>query len=468
MHTAWVDRGEPPRGPLPASRQVGDASRLDETNVDRIVFVSGSRAQAEQIVAAALADAKSRGLAVSVAGAKHAMGGHAIAHGGVVLEMSGVKDASFDAATETITCGAGARWHDLIDLLDPLGRAIEVMQSNDSFSVGGSLSVNCHGWQPNRPPIASTVVSLRMVLADGSAVFLKPGDALFSLALGGYGLFGVIVEATLGVVKNAGYIASQFLTTSEHYVETFRREAMGSNAGMAFGRFSVDPETFLADASLTVYRTDPATAATMPTSLPRVGAREPSKIARWLFRGEVGSAYGKHLRWVLERRFGSEGGTRATRNQLQREPVELFQNRRVEMTDILHEYFVPPEAFADLISDIRRILREHPVDLLNLTVRNLQADRDTFLAYARQDVFSVVLLFAQYRTPEAELQMAQATRALVDAALARGGCYYLPYRLHPTGEQLRRAYPQFDEFVAKKRAYDPGLLLQNRFWQTYS
>lgn len=463
VHLARTAIADGPGLPAVPVGKMDDASRMNESDVDRIVLVRGPRAEAERTIADALADARARKLAVSVAGARHAMGGHAIAKGGVVLDMTGVDHAVLDEAANRLTCGAGARWHDLIDVLDPKRRAIAVMQSNDSFSVGGSLSVNCHGWQPNRPPIASTVQALRVVRADGTAVDLRRGDELFSLVLGGYGLFGVIVEATLDVVPNVGYVASQFGTTPAEYVATFRERATGADVGMAFGRLSVDPDAFLEDAILTVYRDDPTA-----TALPPVGERDSSRIARLLFRGEVESSYGKHLRWSVERHLGNEGGSKATRNQLLREPVTLFQNRRPEMTDILHEYFVPADRFASFVDRLKRTLPASGADLLNVTVRNVSADTDTFLAYATTDVFSFVMLFSQRRTPEGETAMTKVTRDLVDAALAEGGRYYLPYRLHPTKEQLLRAYPRFAEFTERKRALDPNLVFQNELWRTYA
>jgi 5-formyltetrahydrofolate cyclo-ligase len=64
--------------------------------------------------------------------------------------------------------------------------------------------------------------------------------------------------------------------------------------------------------------------------------------------------------------------------------------------------------------------------------------------------------------------MEPLTRALIDAALAQGGRYYLPYRLHATREQFAAAYPQAPEFFERKRRYDPGELFQNRFYAAYA
>ena len=63
--------------------------------------------------------------------------------------------------------------------------------------------------------------------------------------------------------------------------------------------------------------------------------------------------------------------------------------------------------------------------------------------------------------------MQAMTRELIDTALANGGRYYLPYRLHATPEQFRTAYPQAAEFFRLKRHYDPDELFQNQFYKRY-
>ena len=83
-------------------------------------------------------------------------------------------------------------------------------------------------------------------------------------------------------------------------------------------------------------------------------------------------------------------------------------------------------------------------------------------------MFALVLLFNQERTAEADAKMQALAHELIDAALAMGGRYYLPYRLHATQEQFERAYPQAKEFFELKRKYDPNEIFQNAFYTTYS
>jgi FAD/FMN-containing dehydrogenase len=362
--------------------------------------------------------------------------------------------------------GAGATWTEVIAYLDAHGRSVDVMQSNNSFTVGGSVSANCHGWEPTRPPIAASVSALDLVGADGVRRRCSRSEnaELFSLVLGGYGLFGVILHVDLQVVANERYLAVRREVAPEQLPDLFQELDGDAGVAMAFARLSVDRERFLDEAVLTVFRRDPAPDGSIPP-LDRPGLEA---LKRAVFRGAEGDEYGKRLRWDLEKRFGQHlAGRSFSRNQLLNEPVELYQNRSHGSTDIIQEYFVPPERFASFLAEVRRIIPAHGGDLLNATVRRVLTDQDTFLRYADRDMVALVLLFAQERSDEGERRMAAMTRDLIDGALGASGRYYLPYRLHATAGQFHAAYPQAHRFFALKRQYDPEELFQNQFYLTY-
>ena len=137
------------------------------------------------------------------------------------------------------------------------------MQSNDSFSIGGSLSVNCHGWQLGRPPLVSTVESFRLMTADGSVATCSRTEnaELFSLAAGGYGLFGVILDVRLRVVPNERYRIARYGFDADSFENRVRGACVAKpkDAQMAFGRLCVVPgeDSFLKEALLTVFHRDP-------------------------------------------------------------------------------------------------------------------------------------------------------------------------------------------------------------------
>src|SRR5215469_1301115 len=187
--TAWHDRNQ--ISPVPTGR-TDDASRLDETAVAETWKIPDDDAAAEKQLATLLEYARTNHLKISIAGARHSMGGHTIYPNGIVIDMLPFNRMALDESRNILHVQAGARWRDVLTFLNAHGRSVAVMQSNDDFSVGGSLSVNCHGWQFDHPPIASTVVSFRLILANGRIVTCsrKENSELFSLVLGGYGLFG--------------------------------------------------------------------------------------------------------------------------------------------------------------------------------------------------------------------------------------------------------------------------------------
>jgi FAD/FMN-containing dehydrogenase len=192
------------------------------------------------------------------------------------------------------------------------------------------------------------------------------------------------------------------------------------------------------------------------------------KLRRAIFRGSAGSDYGKKLRWRAE--SGVQpllAGNIFSRNQLLNESVDWYLNRSADSTDILHEYFIPLSGAAAFLSELRRIIPKNRGDLLNLTVREVNTDEDTFLRYADQPMIAFVMFFNQSRTAAGESSMKTMTREIIDAAIKHGGRYYLPYRPHATTEQLSRAYPQAEAFFDLKRHYDPEEIFQNEFYLNY-
>src|SRR5438045_1283791 len=77
---------QPPKDkPPPAFRD--DASRLNRTRVAEVVDIPGDPVAAEAQLRALLKQARTQGLKVSIAGAKHTMGGHTIAADGISVNM---------------------------------------------------------------------------------------------------------------------------------------------------------------------------------------------------------------------------------------------------------------------------------------------------------------------------------------------------------------------------------------------
>ena len=73
----------------------------------------------------------------------------------------------------------------------------------DKLTIGGCLSANVHGRGLRMPPFIGDVESFRLVNAKGDVVNCSRTEnaELFRLAIGGYGLFGLITSVTLRLIE---------------------------------------------------------------------------------------------------------------------------------------------------------------------------------------------------------------------------------------------------------------------------
>ena len=305
-----------------------------------------------------------------------------------------------------------------------------------------------------------------MVLADGSVATCSREEnaELFRHAMGGYGLFGAITEMELDMVPNAR-LSPRFEDIDSEQLGTRLAQALSSDSTiqMAYGRMDVSLDRFLERALLITYRP-----TTDQKNLPRAsGSGFVSRTSRHIFRAQVESDRAKHLRWWTEAELGPRVAGEATRNTLMNEPVVTLDDRDPFRTDILHEYFVAPERFADFVGACQAVIPASYQQLINITLRFVATDRDSVLAYAPEPRIAAVLLFSQEKTVRGEADMARMTGALIERVLDIGGTYYLPYRPHASLAQLSRGYPRAAAFAQAKRAADPDLLFRNALWDGY-
>ena len=74
-------------------------------------------------------------------------------------------------------------------------------------------------------------------------------------------------------------------------------------------------------------------------------------------------------------------------------PVSVLAGTDAQRTDILHEYFVPPERFGDFLAACREIIPPSRQDLLNVTLRYVDADLASVLSFAPAPRIAAVMLF---------------------------------------------------------------------------
>jgi FAD/FMN-containing dehydrogenase len=443
--------------------QVDDQSGLNATSVsqklDLDVADPGGASTLTPLVAA-----PDRRPPVCIGGARHSMGGQSLPPAEGVAVTFRPPALAVGPQHDVYTAGAGCRWRDVINQLDPLGLSPRVMQSNCDFSIGGSISVNAHGWAVPRGPLGSTVRRLRVMLADGSRIHCSPTEEpqLFSACIGGYGLPAAILDADLVPAVNTLLEQTAEVLAADHFGDRFESRVHEPGVEMAYGRLSMARSSFMQEALLVSHAPLAGQTGALP---PARTSGELDGASRRLFRAQTGSDAGKRLRWWAETHLSPSRV--ATRNSLMNVSVRSFAPFDDRRTDILHEYFVPPAALNTFLDECRRLIPGSDQDLLNCTLRWVEADQLSLLTFAPEARIALVMLFTEEKTAAAEADMQVLTRSLIDAALSVGGSFYLPYRLHARLDQVKRAYPGLERFVDLKRRWDPTLRYRNQMWDAW-
>jgi len=452
--------------PTGTGRTLNDASGLSQTPIFR--HITRTDDPDDALIAALrveIAEARTAGRPVALSAARHSMGGQSIPRNGHAITVDN-GFVELDSAAETMQVSAGARWAQVIAALDPQGFGPKVMQSNNDFGVAATFCVNAHGWPVKMGPMGATVRSFEMILPSGDLVTCSRQDnaELFGMTMGGYGLTGAITRMEVEVARNRNLDPAYETFPAEEFGTRFVAAIDDPEVTMAYGRLNVGRADFFEEALMITMRPSEDQSDIPPAS----GSGTVSHLASYLYRAQLGNERLKRLRWWTETEVGSLIGKGPfTRNSLINEPVVTLDDRDPDRTDILHEYFVSPERFPDFLEVCRRIIPASYQEFLNVTLRYIDTDPDSVLAYAPVPRIAAVMSFSQEMTARAEADMARMTRELIEAITDIGGTYYLPYRPHATVTQFARAYPRAIEFAEAKRVLDPDLTFRNALWDTY-
>lgn len=404
--------------------------------------------------------------AVSAGGGRFSQGGQIATEGALFLDMRALRAVlAIDQAARTITVQAGATWREIMEAIDPLDLSPKIMQSFFNFTVGGSLSVNCHGDYVGLGPLIESARALRIVLANGSIVTASRTENrdLFGAAIGGYGGVGVITEATLDLEANTRVERVTHRMSTEEYPAWHRENVLGVKDAVLHHAV-IYPGSYQTVAAELSTRTDKP--VTISDRLAPTGT--PSSLDRFMMDMTAFTPIGTTVReHVYDPLTPSESSVSWRNYEAAGDAFSLEPASRARSTYVLQEYFVPADAFQRFAEDMARILKTRRANVLNIAIRHTRADPECWLAWAKQDCYSFVLYHEQRVHARAKAAVGVWTRELIDAALAAGGSYYLPYQIHATREQFLAAYPRASEFFALKARLDPTNKLRNRLWDAY-
>ncbi|EKD71499.1 MAG: hypothetical protein ACD_46C00179G0002, partial [uncultured bacterium] len=349
--------------------------------------------------------------------------------------------------------------------------AIKSMQSPNIFTVGGSMSVNAHGDDFRSGAVGNSVVSFHIILANGKKIYVtsENNPDLWAAVIGGYGLFGVVTDVTLQLTDNV-YLSSNYEKTDVNSFPAFFRENILNNKNIAlfYAHLNIAPNSdFLNNMYVITYKNTHR----LPKKI--ISLDNPDKwnvILTPMFNISRHGKLGKEWRWNLENKIFTKfyKNRLVTRNNAMEKPVRFASDHHGKSdADWLQEYFIPIDKLPKFIEVLNKVILKNNVNLLNVTIRYVPAEKNIFLTYSKNDCFAVVLYFNQDLSSNKIEQAKAWTRNLINASLSLNGNYYLPYQPFATISQFQNGYPEYNRFLKIKNEYDPVGLFLNEFYLKY-
>ena len=440
-------------------------SQLNATRVARILEPRGLGALVETVRAA-----RGAGAQLALCGGRHAMGGQQFATDAWLLDMRGHSAIhDFDQERGLITADAGIQWPELIAGCAARHRAdapqwgIRQKQTGaDRLTLGGALAANVHGRGLRMPPIVADVEAFTLV--DPRAEVRRCSRAenadLFALAIGGYGLFGIIADVTLRLMPRVKVERRVEILTLE---ELLRVPEERDTSEWLFGDFqySIDERSpdFLRRGVFSAYHriADDAPVPAAPEQLREADWRRLLHLAH-TDRARVFADYSAYYLRTHAQHYWSDTHQLSLYLDDYHTVIDRQLGASCKGSEMITELYVPRTALAAFMGEAAGLLRAGDVPVVYGTVRLVERDDESFLAWAREPWACIIFNLHVEHTPAGLAAAAEKFRGLIDCALASGGSYYLTYHRWATRAQVEAAHPRFPEFLRKKHVHDPGEL----------
>ncbi len=418
-----------------------------------------STPDAEEIAKALVraADGGTRG--VIARGLGRSYGDNAQNGGGLVIDMTPLNRIhSISADTRLVDVDAGVNLDQLMRAALPFGLWVPVLPGTRQVTVGGAIACDIHGKNHHSAgSFGNHVRSIELLTADGDVRYLTPQDPeseLFWATVGGNGLTGIILRATIEMTptETAYFIADGDVTASLD--ETIALHSDGSEANYTyssawFDAISAAPKLGRAAVSRgSLARLD---------QLPKKLQRDPLKFdaPQLLTLPDIfpNGLANKYTFGPIGELWYRKSGT--YRDKIQNltqfyHPLDMFGewNRAYGPAGFLqYQFVVPTDAVAEfksIVSDIQASGHYSFLNVFKLFGEGNQAP----LSFPIRG-WNVCVDFP------IKPGLAELVRELDSKVLEFGGRLYTAKDSRTTAETFHAMYPRIDEWIAVRRKADP-------------
>ncbi len=448
-----------------------------QLNCTRVGSIVQPRSVCELSVAIKSAAAQRQ--SICVAGGRHAMGTQQFATNALLLDMSAMNRVlSFDPAQCLIEVEAGIQWPALIGYMTGAQRnsesqvgIIQKQTGADRLSIGGALAANIHGRGLQLKPFINDVESFVLIDAEGTARTCSrtKNTELFQLAIGGYGLFGIVASVQLRLAPRRKLRRVVEIISSDNLAAAFQAR---TNAGFLYGDFQfmtdANSEDFLRRGVFSCYVpvTDDSHVTAKQLELSPDDWKELLYLAH-TNRKQAFELYAAHYLSTNNQTYWSDTHQLSTYIDAYHRELDERMKATSSASEMITEIYVPRESLTAFLEKARTDFRQYQVELIYGTIRLIEKDEESLLAWAKKSYACIVFNLHVAHTRLGIEQARQDFRRLIDLAIEFGGSYYLTYHRWATRTQVEACYPQFTEFLRLKGKYDPSETFQSDWYRHY-
>src|SRR2546423_6804810 len=401
-------------------------SQLNRTRVRELL-----RPRTRDELADIARSASRKGLTISVSGCRHSMGGQQFATDSLCIDTRSLdRVISFDQERGLVQAEMGIQWPKLIrtyldaqrDNANQWGIA-QKQTGADTFTLGGSLSSNVHGRGLAMKPLISNIESFTLINADGKSIRCSrdENNELFRLAIGGYGLFGLIDTVTLRLVPRQKLRRVVEIIRAADLPRRFE-ERMAQKFVYGDFQFSVDEKSsdFLQRGVFSCYQPiDQKEPITAKKELHDIDWLELLRLA-YTDREKAFKRYSDYYLSTNGQTYWSDTSQLSAYLPNYAQKIRELVGRE-ESSLIITEIYVPRTDLPGFLAQAAKLLHSNHTIVIYGTVRLIEKDNESFLAWAKEPYACIIFNLLTFHTASGIEASANSFRDLINLAIGRGG-----------------------------------------------
>ena len=426
---------------------------------------------------AALEDARAQGLPVIPHGAGHSYTDAALNTGGIVLDVTPMRQILFwDALQGIMQVEPGVTLQEMIQATWEDGWWPVISPSTARVTIGGCVAMNVNGrnaWKSG--PFGASVLSLDVLLASGEIRTLVPErDAqLFHAFVGSIGLLGIITSITVQLQRrDSGYVSVRRRTTAtmDEIFDLFAEEENSSDfmeawldgfaRGDQLGRGHV---TCAALSPVDPKDNNPFATFAAPDRLEESVVNLAGRLARPVLLPAVQTANRVNAHWGAGR-HGKNGELRGLVPYTYW-PGAFFSGYQALLPGGIETFqaFIPQKAAPAIFKEVMHYSQQQGCMPLWCVIKKHR--QDPYLLSYQVDGFSLELNYACAYQPMQQLQ--DVLQHMIATAIEAGGRFYLAKDHFLTPAQYRRSVGEqsVKTFLHLKQQFDPETRLQSDLYR---